>query len=120
MKAKIKKIQFLSSIIFLAAVAFLLIFILTKDKKPTPAKTEEHSEKLILGFSQIGSESAWRTRNTQSIFEAAAENDIQILFDDAQQKQEDQLIPIRSFIVYQVDVIAFDPIVEDGWDNVLQ
>ncbi len=120
MKAKIKKIQFLSSIIFLATVAFLLIFILTKDKKPTPAKTEEHSEKLILGFSQIGSESAWRTRNTQSIFEAAAENDIQILFDDAQQKQENQLKAIRSFIVYQVDVIAFVPIVEDGWDNVLQ
>ena len=119
MKAKIKKIQFLSSIIFLATVAFLLIFILTKDKKPTPAKTEEHSEKLILGFSQIGSESAWRTRNTQSIFEAAAENDIQILFDDAQQKQENQLKAIRSFIVYQVDVIAFVPIVEDGWDNVL-
>ena len=101
-------------------MAFLLIFILTKDKKPTPAKTEEHSEKLILGFSQIGSESAWRTRNTQSIFEAAAENDIQILFDDAQQKQENQLKAIRSFIVYQVDVIAFVPIVEDGWDNVLQ
>jgi simple sugar transport system substrate-binding protein len=120
MKAKIKKIQFFSSIIFLATVAFLLIFILTKDKKPTPAKTEEHSEKLILGFSQIGSESAWRTRNTQSIFEAAAENDIQILFDDAQQKQENQLKAIRSFIVYQVDVIAFVPIVEDGWDNVLQ
>ena len=75
---------------------------------------------MILGFSQIGSESAWRTRNTESIFEAAAENDIQILFDDAQQKQENQLKAIRSFIVYQVDVIAFVPIVEDGWDNVLK
>ena len=120
MKAKIKKIQFLSTIIFLAAVIFLLIFILTKDKKTTVPTNEEHTEKLILGFSQIGSESAWRTRNTQSIFEAAAENDIQILFDDAQQKQENQLKAIRSFIVYQVDVIAFVPIVEDGWDNVLQ
>ena len=119
MKAKIKKIQFLSTIIFLAAVIFLLIFILTKDRKTSIPATEEHSEKLILGFSQIGSESAWRTRNTQSIFEAAAQNDIQIIFDDAQQKQENQLKAIRSFIVYQVDVIAFVPIVEDGWDNVL-
>ena len=52
--------------------------------------------------------------------EAAEENGIQIIFDDAQQKQENQLKAIRSFIVYQVDVIAFVPIVEDGWDNVLQ
>lgn len=120
MKAKIKKIQFFSTIIFFAAVIFLLIFILTKDRKTSVPSSEEHTEKLILGFSQIGSESAWRTRNTQSIFEAAAENDIQILFDDAQQKQENQLKAIRSFIVYQVDVIAFVPIVEAGWDNVLQ
>ena len=120
MKSKIKKIQFLSIIIFLATLLFLIIFIFTRNPKPLPAETEERTEKLILGFSQIGSESAWRTRNTQSIFEAAAENDIQILFDDAQQKQENQLKAIRSFIVYQVDVIAFVPIVEDGWDNVLQ
>ena len=85
--------------------------------QPSAAKKED---KLILGFSQIGSESAWRGRNTESIFEAAAENNIQILFDDAQQKQSNQLKAIRSFIVYQVDVIAFVPIVEDGWDNVLQ
>ncbi len=119
MNAKIKKIQFLSIIFFLASLIFLLIFILTKNKNNTSHTKNENSEKLILGFSQIGSESAWRTRNTQSIFEAAAENDIQIIFDDAQQKQENQLKAIRSFIVYQVDVIAFVPIVEDGWDNVL-
>ena len=99
MKAKIKKIQFLSIVIFLLTVIFLLVFILTKNTKPKAAETKESSDKLILGFSQIGSESAWRTRNTQSIFEAAAENDIQIIFDDAQQKQENQLKAIRSFIV---------------------
>ncbi|MCR4954843.1 MAG: ABC transporter substrate-binding protein [Treponema sp.] len=118
MNEKVKKIQIVSILIFLAAVIFLLSFILTKNRKQTP-KSDANSEKLILGFSQIGSESAWRTRNTQSIFEAAAENDIQIIFDDAQQKQENQLKAIRSFIVYQVDVIAFVPIIEDGWDNVL-
>ena len=119
MKAKIKKIQFLSIVIFIITVIFLLVFILTKNTSPKVSETKKSSDKLILGFSQIGSESAWRTRNTQSIFEAAAENDIQIIFDDAQQKQENQLKAIRSFIVYQVDVIAFVPIVEDGWDNVL-
>ena len=94
--------------------------VLTSCKKKEVAEPEQTADRLILGFSQIGSESAWRTRNTQSIMEAAEENGIQIIFDDAQQKQENQLKAIRSFIVYQVDVIAFVPIVEDGWDNVLQ
>ena len=119
MKGKIKKIQIVSIAVFIFALLFLLFFII-KNNFTQKKTSEPQHEKLILGFSQIGSESAWRTRNTQSIFEAAAENDIQILFDDAQQKQENQLKAIRSFIVYQVDVIAFVPIVEDGWDNVLQ
>ena len=120
MKAKVKKLQIISIISFLAAVIFLLGFIISISLKPkTEKQNSDQTHRLILGFSQIGSESAWRTRNTQSIFEAAAENDIQILFDDAQQKQENQLKAIRSFIVYQVDIIAFVPIVEDGWDNVL-
>lgn len=119
MNAKIKKIQLFSVTIFILALLFLLFFIIKNKPKQNKTPEAQH-EKLILGFSQIGSESAWRTRNTESIFEAAAENDIQILFDDAQQKQENQLKAIRSFIVYQVDVIAFVPIVEDGWDNVLQ
>ncbi|MBR6216148.1 MAG: ABC transporter substrate-binding protein [Spirochaetaceae bacterium] len=119
MKEKAKKIRFLSILILLAAVIVLLVFVITKSKKPVTLAEEEPTKKLILGFSQIGSESAWRTRNTQSIFDAAAENDIQIIIHDAQQKQENQLKAIRSFIVYQVDVIAFVPIVEDGWENVL-
>lgn len=114
MKKKIKKLTVI-------LVSLCALFFSSCSKGQVESKTQKllEEKKLILGFSQIGSESAWRTRNTQSIFEAAAENDIQILFDDAQQKQENQLKAIRSFIVYQVDVIAFVPIVEDGWDNVL-
>ena len=112
------------SILFITiAIAVIISVTLIHSKTLNNSLTKKNiknSDKLILGFSQIGSESSWRTRNTQSIFEAAADNDIQILFDDAQQKQENQLKAIRSFIVYQVDVIAFVPIVEDGWDNVLQ
>ncbi len=111
------------TILLVLALAFIVAIFpyssLKKEKNLGSIKMES-PDKLILGFSQIGSESAWRTRNTQSIFEAAENYNIQILFDDAQQKQENQLKAIRSFIVYQVDVIAFVPIVEDGWDNVLQ
>ncbi|MCQ2586517.1 MAG: ABC transporter substrate-binding protein [Treponema sp.] len=116
-----KVIIYIALTVILASLIPLVFIYTTKKQQPSVSnQTPTNKEKLILGFSQIGSESAWRSRNTESIFEAAEANDIQILFDDAQQKQENQLKAIRSFIVYQVDVIAFVPIVEDGWDNVLQ
>ena len=82
-------------------------------------KTEESSD-IILGFSQIGAESAWRQGNTRSVQEAAEHAGVQLLFFNAEQKQENQIRAIRSFIAYQVDVIAFVPIVSDGWENVLE
>ena len=75
---------------------------------------------LLLGFSQIGSESAWRIGNTRDIEESADKNGISLMLENANQKQENQIAAIRRFIAYKVDVIAFSPIVEDGWDNVLE
>ncbi len=83
---------------------------------------EEQSEepRLLLGFSQIGSESAWRIGNTRDIEEKADIYNIGLMLENANQKQENQIAAIRRFIAYKVDVIAFSPIVEEGWDNVLQ
>jgi ABC-type sugar transport system substrate-binding protein len=75
---------------------------------------------IVLGFSQIGAESEWRTANSESIKSAAKEAGITLKFSDAQQKQENQIKAIRSFIAQKVDVIAFSPVVESGWDTVLQ
>lgn len=85
------------------------------------AKTEETAKEsgIILGFSQLGSESGWRIGNSQDIMAAANRAGVRLMFDNAEQKQENQIKAIRSFIAYQVDVIAFAPIVEDGWTNVL-
>lgn len=77
-------------------------------------------KKIVLGFSQIGAESEWRTANTASIKEAAAKEGIELKFSDAQQKQENQIKALRSFIAQRVDVIAFAPVVESGWDTVLK
>ncbi|MFC5923361.1 ABC transporter substrate-binding protein [Micromonospora vulcania] len=76
--------------------------------------------KLTLGFSQVGAESGWRTANTISIKDSAAAAGIELKFDDAQQKQENQIKAIRNFIQQKVDVIAFSPVVESGWDTVLK
>jgi len=84
------------------------------------ANEERAQSSIILGFSQIGAESAWRTFNTKSMRLAAERSGIRLLYENAEQKQENQIKAIRSFIVYQVDVIVFVPIVQDGWDNVLR
>jgi simple sugar transport system substrate-binding protein len=75
---------------------------------------------LVIGFSQVGAESEWRTANTASIKDAAKKAGVTLKFADAQQRQENQVKAIRSFIAQRVDVIAFSPVVESGWDTVLR
>ena len=75
---------------------------------------------VVVGFSQLGSESGWRIGNTASMEQAAKRWGFGLMLDNANQRQEKQISAIRSFIAYQVDVIAFSPIVETGWDNVLR
>lgn len=76
---------------------------------------------IVVGYSQIGSESDWRNANTESFRSAfTAENGYFLLFEDGQQKQENQLKAVRNFILQDVDYIILDPVVETGWDAVLQ
>jgi len=98
--------------IFTILVILTLIFALFSCKAGK-------KDKIVLGFSQIGAESEWRTANSKSIQDAAAAAGIELKFSDAQQKQENQIKAIRSFIAQKVDVIAFSPVVESGWDIVL-
>ncbi|UOZ05459.1 ABC transporter substrate-binding protein [Amycolatopsis sp. WQ 127309] len=75
---------------------------------------------VTLGFAQVGAESGWRTANTKSIQESAESAGIELKFSDAQQKQENQIAAIRSYIQQKVKVIAFSPVVESGWETVLK
>lgn len=75
---------------------------------------------LVLGFSQLGTESDWRNANTRSIKEAASEAGIDLLFDNADQSQQKQIEAVRSFIQRKVDVIAIAPVIETGWEPVLK
>ena len=109
---KMKKIKFrirLLSLIGLSAIlAGSVTALMAADKK------------LVVGFSQVGAESGWRTANTDSIKAEAAKRGIDLRFSDAQQKEENQIKAIRSFIAEGVDVIAFSPVVETGFEPVLQ
>lgn len=80
---------------------------------------QDDGERITVGYSQIGQESAWRVANTNSIIEAAKEFNVELFFDDANQSQERQIAAMRRFIEQKVDVIVLSPVVESGWDEVM-
>jgi simple sugar transport system substrate-binding protein len=75
---------------------------------------------VTVGFSQIGAESAWRSAETQSIQDEAKKRGVDLKFADAQQKQENQIKAVRSFIAQKVKAIIIAPVVETGWEQVLR
>jgi galactofuranose transport system substrate-binding protein len=75
---------------------------------------------LTIGFSQVGSESAWRTAFTEATLAEAQARGINLLFSDGQNNQEIQIAALRSFIEQDVDAIILAPVVETGWEQVLQ
>lgn len=79
----------------------------------------DDGEEIVMGFAQVGQESAFRLANTQSILEAAKEFNVKLYLEDANQSQEKQIEAVRKFIEMKVDVIVISPVVETGWDEVL-
>lgn len=76
---------------------------------------------IVVGFSQVGAESDWRSTNTESMKSAfSKENGYELIFEDGQQKQTNQIMAIRTFIQQEVDYIVLAPVTETGWDTVLQ
>ena len=76
---------------------------------------------IKVGFAQTGSESGWRSANTESMKAAfSTANGFDLTFNAADNKPEAQIAAVRSFISQGVDAIVMAPIVSDGWDDVLK
>jgi simple sugar transport system substrate-binding protein len=115
----------MKSSVWLCCALILLLAGCQSDAVTEPQATQAESgqknyKNLVVGYSQIGAESEWRTGNTASIKDAAESLGVELIFSDAQQKQENQIKAIRTFIAQQVDVIGVSPVVETGWDSVFQ
>jgi simple sugar transport system substrate-binding protein len=106
--------------LLLLSAACLGVAWLAGCSKSTSSSVAGGEKQIVLGFSQIGAESEWRTANTNSIKSSAEAAGIKLKFSDAQQKQENQIKALRSFIAQRVDVISFSPVVETGWETVLR
>ena len=120
----IKNSAFINKLIFIFFAVILLLMILggrffTNIEEDTYVSEEE--DRIVVGVSQLGSESGWRTANTESVQNAfTQQNGYFLIFNNARQKQENQIKAIRSFISQRVDYIVFAPVVETGWETVLQ
>jgi simple sugar transport system substrate-binding protein len=85
------------------------------------SKKKDTKKLITVGYAQVGAESDWRTANTESFKSTFTEaNGYKLIFDDAQQKPENQIKAIRNFIQQDVDYIVVAPVVETGWETVLQ
>lgn len=88
-----------------------------------PADDSQEKEKnlIVVGFSEVGAESDWRVANTESMRNTfVEENGYELMFNDARQKQESQILAIRNYILQKVNYIVLAPVVEVGWEEVLQ
>jgi len=111
--------NFMQPTLALGAALLLACLAACSGGEPKSAAADA-GKPIVLGFSQIGAESEWRTANTASVQSAAKDAGITLRFSDAQQKQENQIKALRSFIAQRVNVIAFSPVVETGWETVLR
>lgn len=98
---------------FLTIVFFLTLFSLT-------VWSQDDTDNLTIGFAQVGSESAWRVAFTEQTLAAAEARGINLLFSDGENSQQIQIDALRSFVEQGVDAIILAPVVETGWDEVLQ
>jgi len=104
-----------------AAILVTAMFAGCGTKSTPTSGSSAAAKKIVIGFAQIGAESGWRDAETNSVKDIPNNNkDITLKFSDGQQKQENQIKAIRTFIAQKVDVIALAPVVESGWDTVLK
>lgn len=97
-------------------ILFLIVFVFGLAS----VNAQENSDPLTIGFAQVGSESAWRTAFTDATLAEAEARGINLLFSDAENSQEKQIAALRDFVAQGVDAIILAPVVETGWDEVLQ
>lgn len=98
----------------------LLLLLFLASIVPTAAAQTSDTGRLVIGFSQVGTESDWRIAFTEMILAEAERRGIDLLLSDAENNQENQIAALRSFITQRVDAIMLAPVIETGWEQVLR
>jgi galactofuranose transport system substrate-binding protein len=123
LECKLGQIEFLCMLIIQKSFLYrwLILFIIICSCSVFVAVGQDNdATQLTIGFSQVGTESDWRTAFTEAILAEAERRNINLIFLDAENSQENQLAALRSFIAQNVDAIILAPVIETGWDTVLR
>lgn len=112
--------NFKSKMVILIVLLLICSLIVVNVVKKQNNKTTTTQVPIIVGFAQLGSESAWRLADTESVKNAAKDAQVNLIFENAEGSQEQQKSFIRDFIIQKVDVIILPPLVATGWDGILK
>lgn len=113
-------------ILYISIIGLMLGLLACSSGQYTNSVSQNNEEipqedTILVGFSQLGAESDWRSANTISMKDTfAADPRYKLIFEDGQQKQANQITAIRKFIQQDVDYIVLAPVTEEGWDTVLE
>lgn len=110
----------LKVILILVIVGLFSLFLCLNYTKFFNKKSNTNEKDIIIGYAQLGSESAWRNANSDSVKSAAKDYGVDLIFKNAEGDQKLQKQIIQDFIIQRVDVIIFPPLVADGWDEILE
>ena len=111
----------LLSLILMLSITILIVACNNTTEMIDDQSYDDDNNLIVVGFSQPGAESAWRVALTDSVKEAfTEEKGYKLIYKDGQSKQDNQIRDIRTFIQQGVDYIILSPIVETGWDTVLE
>lgn len=107
--------------ICIVAVILVVVFTTSCGQKIGEDNVPPERKYITVGFSQVGAESDWRRANTESMKEALSkQNGFDMNYMNGQQKQTNQIMAIRTFIMQGVDYIVLAPVKEVGFSTVLQ
>ncbi|MCH1982220.1 substrate-binding domain-containing protein [Ruminococcus sp. OA3] len=74
----------------------------------------------VVGIIETVNEDAWRDDLQVKIKERAEEAGYSVLLVPSRRSQDSQIEALRSLLIFQVDSIVFSPVIETGWDSVLE
>ncbi|WP_265455129.1 ABC transporter substrate-binding protein [Enterococcus sp. HY326] len=105
----------------LVVLLFFFLFLNGCSTTTTTAdsETDASTPRIVIGFSQLGTESNWRKQHTESVQTELEKEGYEVLYRNAYLSLEQQIQDIRSFISYNVDIIVLSPLQESGWDDIL-
>jgi len=107
-------------IIVLLLSLILIIIGCTNNNEHNQNYNETPPGVLVVGYVQVGAESAWRLANTASFMDAFGRSPrFDFRFVDSQNDPALQRAAVYDFIAQEVDYIIIAPIEEYGWDEIL-